>query len=185
MEQHVDHKQQHVDSEEVSELKPLIDGVLSLASIIGGAIVVAYSVTLPTHSGGSFGPGLFPGIVGALFVVFGFFLGLFLLLRIVAKRKDRISLPGDRAALMEPERRSLLSSHWWDVAAALSAIAFYILLAGSLGFILTISVIQIGLMIKFGYKKLWSFVIGIISTLILYTVFEQLLLIQLPDGFIG
>ncbi|WP_022870160.1 tripartite tricarboxylate transporter TctB family protein [Yaniella halotolerans] len=183
--QHVDHRQRNVDSEEVPGVKPLSDGLLSIASIVGGIAVVLYSTTLPTPSGGSFGPGLFPGIVGSLSALFGFVLGVALLAQIMARREDRTSLVGEREALKASERRGRLSSHWWDVAAALGAIGFYILLADVLGFIVTISVIQIGLMIKFGSKIRWSFVIGVISTLILYAVFEQLLLIQLPDGFIG
>lgn len=164
------------------------DVVLSMLTVIGGVAVFVYGQTLPPHPAGTFGPGLFPSILGGFLVVFGVVLGALGIYRIVRDRGSHALGRKRRVVESQDEVRTKTVTHgkrWLDVAAALGAIAFYILFADQLGFIITVAIIQVCLMIKFGHKILWSIIIAMTSTLVLYWAFDQLLLIQLPDGILG
>lgn len=164
------------------------DLILSVLCIAGGIAVLFYSLTLPSHPGGSIGPGLFPAILGALVAIFGMWVGAFALFRLV--RTESSDDPNVKTELVgssreEPVGKTVQAVRWLDVTVALSAIAFYLIFAEQLGFIVSFAIIHIGLMIKFGHKVFWSIIIGCASTIILYWVFDRLLLIQLPDGILG
>lgn len=168
----------------------LITGSLSVA--IGIAVII-YASGMPEIRPGIPGPGLFPTMIGGLMVLFGVPLALLSWFR--AKQiVDEGDLPpmddesGDagrtvgvtEGALATDQRSAMINA-----ASFVAAIVFYIIAAEMLGFLITMSAVTIGLMLILKVKPWRAALIGLGTTLVLWGLFEKLLLVQLPNGFLG
>lgn len=172
------------------DLGGLITGLASVAIGIG---VISYAAGMPEIRPGIPGPGLFPTMIGGFMVLFGAPLAFFSWWR--AKQlvdEDEVVLPADdepsTAKTVGKTEGALATGPRSAAINALSfivAIAFYIVAAETVGFVLTMSIITIGLMLVLRVKPWRAVVIGVLTSLSLWALFEKLLLVQLPNGFLG
>jgi putative tricarboxylic transport membrane protein len=146
----------------------LVGGLLAAAL---GAAVVLYVRTFPELPDGQPGPALFPGIVGGLLVVFG----LVLVVRAVSARGEPAADP-DAGITAQGRLRAL---------AVLGLVVAYLLLAETLGFPLTMGVLLFLLMWLLGARPLVAVLAAAVTTGFIFVVFEELLLVPLPEGFLG
>jgi putative tricarboxylic transport membrane protein len=183
----------------------LITGALSVAV---GAAVIPYAVTMPRISEGLPGPGLFPGIIGAFLIVFGLAVLGTAFWRARSGRVDAAAptgveapgsplpdpvdgpAPGERlrteqVGAVAPGMADTTRGRWLNGAVILGSIVFYIVAAETLGFPVTIFLVLTTIMLTLGTRLLLGLAVALGVTGLLYLVFEELLLVQLPDGFLG
>lgn len=203
----------------------LIAGVLVVAF---GAAVLLYVRGFPELAGGRPGPALFPGILGALMVLFG------LTLTVQATRRppanaDRAADPGTGADTSTPaegaqvegapvesepvesepaeggprattaqteeemtgqseqERAGALPRRRAsaNVAAVLGAVVAYLLLAGLLGFLLTMALVLALLMLWLRVRPVVALSAAVATSVLIYLLFDAFLLVPLPAGLLG
>lgn len=165
--------------EEERRRSGLGDLVSGAVSALFGTTVVVYVQRFPQLEDGSPGPALFPGIVGGLFVLFG----LILVGRWVRDRVTRsvtTQEPRDDATVTGPSWTA-----WINAAAVVGSIVFYLLVVDVLGFNLTIAVCLFGLAWKLGARVWVALGSAVVTTAVIYLVFQRLLLVPLPAGFLG
>jgi putative tricarboxylic transport membrane protein len=146
----------------------LVSGLLAAAL---GAAVVLHVRTFPELPDGQPGPALFPGIVGSLLVLFG----LVLVVR-AALDRNRVSADPDAGVTVQGRLRAL---------AVLGLVVGYLLLAETLGFAVTMSVLLFLLMWLLGVRPLVAVLAAAATTGFVLLVFGELLLVPLPRGFLG
>ncbi len=166
----------------------LIIGGLAVAI---GLAVILYSQGMPEIRPGIPGPGLFPTMIGGFLVLFGASQVVLALLGRTARPEEPVVVPEDdepitaetigttAGALATSTRSAVINSLGFIVA-----IVFYIVAAKALGFVPTMLIITIGLMLMLRVKWWLAVVIGVATTLSLWALFEKLLLVQLPNGFL-
>jgi len=147
------------------------DVVAGLLAAGLGAAVVLHVRTFPELPDGQPGPALFPGIVGALLVLFG----LALAVRGVRAR-------GRPAA--DPDA-GVTKQGWLRALAVVGLVVAYLLLAETLGFAVTMGVLLLLLMWLLGARPLVAAVAAVVTTGFILLVFGELLLVPLPFGFMG
>jgi putative tricarboxylic transport membrane protein len=151
-----------------SGLGDLVTGVVAAGF---GIAVVLHVSGFPRLPDGAPGPALFPGILGALFVLFG----SVLVLRGIRRRgTPPVEVP-----------RSDGGGRWFPAVAVVAAVVFYLLLSEVLGFSLTMALLLFGLSWLLGARPLVAGVSAVITTAVLYALFQQLLLVPLPTGPFG
>lgn len=132
-----------------------------------GAAVVLHVRTFPQLPDGQPGPALFPGIIGALLVVFGLTLAV------------RAVLTRGRSAIgpTPPARLDLVRA-----LAVVGLVIGYLLLAEVLGFAATMGVLLVLLMWLLGARLLIAVVAATATTGVVLLLFQQVLLVPLPTG---
>lgn len=188
----------------------LVSGALA---VLVGLAVIPYARSMPEISEGLPGPGLFPGIVGGLFVLFG--TALVIKALVVARRGGVPGGAGDGAPTAAPERAAVPATgaepagvgvepvaagetgivhdslaatgraRWINAAVVLGAIVFYIVAAELFGFLITMFVLMAVIMLVLRSRVLVAVLTAAGVTALLYAVFELGLLVQLPDGILG
>ncbi len=146
----------------------LVGGLLSAAL---GSAVVLHVRTFPELPDGQPGPALFPGIVGSLLVLFG----LVLVVRALRARGEPAADP-DAGVTVRGRLRAL---------AVLGLVLGYVLLAETLGFAVTMGVLLFLLMWLLGTRPLVALLAAAVTTGFILLVFEELLLVPLPQGLLG
>lgn len=151
------------------------------ADIVSGALVVLLGAAVVLHvrgfpelPGGQPGPALFPGIVGALLVMFG----LVLTVRAIVGRGHPPDADPAGGPASTPRAR-------WNALAVLGLIASYILLAETLGFALTMAPLLFLLMWLLGTRPWIAAAAAAVTTALILLLFQQLLLVPLPTGLFG
>jgi putative tricarboxylic transport membrane protein len=145
----------------------LAGGLISAAV---GAAVLLHVRTFPGLPDGTPGPALFPGIVGALLLVFG----LVLAVRAVLTRGRDVA--PDAPAAEGGVVRAL---------AVLGFVVAYFLLAETVGFILTMAVLLFLLTWLLGVRPLVAAACAVGTTAVIVLLFRELLLVPLPIGLLG
>lgn len=166
----------------------LVSGLLCMTF---GLAVVLYVQTFPQLPGGAPGPGLFPGIIGALLALFGLVLA-------VRWFRDHRSGSGraqtaqeDAVRKDDDEYESLLDepvsagTAWTNAASVVGSVVFYLVFADVLGFNLAMGVLLLGLMLRLGARWRVAVPSAVAATAFLYLVFERILLVPLPSGILG
>lgn len=176
----------------------MADIVLAAICVGGGIAVIVYASGMKTLNTGQMGPGLFPSLIGWLFVVFGAVL-LFQGIRGgVPKHEDEdvgvidedvaadeaglvdASEGGSYAILDEAPARLLFNG-----MVVVGGIVAYLLLADTLGFIITLFLVLSSIMLSLREKVWRTAVFASVVTAVMYLGFEKGLLVQLPDGILG
>lgn len=137
---------------------------------------IAYTRTFPTLFGQSYGPDLFPRLIG-----FGLIAsGLLLIFRGVRqKRRSGTNTGWYAPGLWVTQSRLKL-----NVLLLLLALVGYILFSDWLGFIITSMIILSVLLYRLGSSILVSLLIATLTTAVLQLVFAKLLLVPLPAGLL-
>lgn len=146
----------------------LVGGLL--AAVLGAAVVL-HVQTFPELPDDQPGPALFPGLVGGLLVLFG----LVLVVRAVLARSEPAADP-DVGNTAQGRLRAL---------AVLGLVVGYLLLAETLGFAVTMGVLLFLLMWLLGARPLVAVLAAVATTGFIFVVFEELLLVPLPQGPLG
>lgn len=146
----------------------LVGGLL--AAVLGTAVVL-HVRTFPELPDGQPGPALFPGIVGGLLVVFG----LVLVVRAVRARGEPAGEPG----------AAIPAQGWLRALAVIGFVVGYMLLAETLGFLVTMGVLLFLLMWLLGARPLVAAIATAVTVGFIVLVFGELLLVPLPRGFLG
>lgn len=171
----------------------LVTGVLSVAV---GVVVIPYGAGMPDIREGIPGPGLFPMMIGGFLVVLGATLILTTLLR--RRRPDVADEPlpqpaaVDAQADAQPDGAELVSTdagaegprRWVNGAVVLGAVLFYALAASTLGFLITMTVVVGAILLVLRTRWWVALLTGVVTSLALWGLFEQALLVQLPDGLL-
>ena len=140
-----------------------------IAAVIGAAVLL-HVRTFPELPDGQPGPALFPGIVGALLLVFGLVLAGRAL-----QARGRAGAPGVPVARGGPLR----------ALAVVGFVVAYILLAEIVGFVLTMAVLLFLLTWLLGGKPLVAALSAVATTGVIVLLFRELLLVPLPVGLLG
>ena len=178
------------------------DLVGALLAVALGAAVLLHVRGFPTLPAGAPGPALFPGIVGALLVVFGLVLAARSLharartarqyaeVEHSAKEQDpdenstSEDFTGEVAPDNAPRQRASAKGRL-DALAVLGLIVGYLLLVDTLGFPLTMGGLLFLLMWRLGAKPWLAFGAAAITTAAIVLMFQQVLLVPLPAGPLG
>ena len=169
------------ESREPATRGDLVSGVVS--SVFGAAVLLL-ARGFPELPDGAPGPGLFPTIIGALFVLFG----LVLVVRYVKDRTSSAEVQGQARA---DEFESLLDepvsprTAWINALSVLGSVVFYLLVADSLGFSLTMAILLVALMWRLGTGLRTAVPSALGTTVVMYLLFERVLLVPLPTGILG
>ena len=146
------------------------DAVFGAILVVLGLAVVAHVQSFPRIPGQQVGPALFPGLVAVGLAVCGAIL-------IFQGLRHRDAQPWFVA---EPWTRS--RRHVVAFAAVVGAIAFYIALAGTLGFLVVGPLILFALFVVFGVRPARAVVLAVVAALVIWYVFYKLLRVPLPWG---
>lgn len=163
-----EHASSRIGTAITADRRPDLVGGLVAAGV--GAAVLLHVRGFPELPDGQPGPALFPGIVGALLVVFGL---------VLAGR----ALWG-RGATDDPRPTSATRGRI-DALAVLGAIVAYLLLAETLGFALTMALLLFLLTWRLGARPWAAAVSAVVTTASIVLVFEYVLFVPLPQGLAG
>lgn len=180
--------------------------VVGLAAAIGGIAVIVYALQMPVIGPGRPGPGLFPGMIGGLAALFGI---LLVTISLIKRRRgvdastpemapaaapsphtanddglDRLGTEDEDGAVVDLELGATRKSRWINALVVLGSIVFYVAAAETLGFLITMFVILLTIMLTLGSRKIPAVAIAAGTTAALYAIFELFLLVQLPDGLL-
>lgn len=148
------------------------DAVLGAVILLTGLGILIHAQSFPNAGSLSFGASLFPGIIGAGFMVLGVVL----------------AIQGLRARITAGERWVVLGAWARSPKNIISMllvpvmIAFYMLAADALGFFLTCFLILFIFMWWLGVRWLTALLIAVIATFLIDLVFARFLLVPLPIG---
>jgi putative tricarboxylic transport membrane protein len=152
------------------------DLVAGSLAVLFGAGVLLYVRGFPTLPGGLPGPALFPGIRGALFVVFG------AVLLVQWFRARRGFAPSVQEA---PERPPVSRRQGLNALAVVLSVLVYVLVVDLLGFPVTMTVLLFVLMRLLGTRVLVAAGASLVTTGLLVLLFQYVLLVPLPAGVLG
>jgi len=160
--------------------RDLVAGLLAAALGVG---VLLYVRGFPTLPGEAPGPALFPGIVGALLVLFGLILAA---RSAYARSRAARQEPGEEYPVEEapPTPRGSVKGRL-DALAVVGLIVGYLLLVDTLGFPLTMGGLLFLLMWRLGGKPWRALGAAAITTAAIVLMFQQVLLVPLPAGPLG
>lgn len=173
--------------------------------LISGLCAAGFGIALLLHvrgfpqmPDGAPGPALFPGILGALFILFGSIL--------VVRWYRHRAVPSTEAAAGEIDRPGsglvdvvrtdepgdalggpsiAVSTAWVNALSVVGTVVAYVLLAGVLGFALTMSLLLFLLTWRLGTPLLVALITSGVTTGLLYVLFERVLFVPLPTGIFG
>ncbi len=146
------------------------DGVNGLFAVLVGVAMIVYSISFPAMAHIDYGPGFFPTLVGAGFVLAG---GALIARRVFAGGG---AIPG----LVHLRANGLRGFAGFFVM--LGAVLFYVLLVESLGFLLTAVIVVFSLVYWFD-RRLWRAVaVAIVGTFVFHSFFYQIMSAPLPWG---
>lgn len=149
------------------KLNDAVFGVLLLAL---GAAVLAAVQGFPKIPGQPVGPALFPGLIAAGLCV----AGVLLIARGVKLRREQAWVAFDDW-VRSPR-------HVLALAVLLGAVVFYILVADTLGFLLTAPLILMALFLALRVPPWRAAGIALLATLLVHLAFYKLLRVPLPWG---
>lgn len=147
--------------------------VIGLLSALFGGAVALHARGFPTLSGGYPGPGLFPELMGILMVA----LGIPLAIHGFRGGADE-SVSGEE----DNPDPAFLRRALPNAVAATVVVLLYMLLVERLGFIATMILLNLGLMLKLGVRLLTAILVSVAVSIVVYYLFAGVLYVPLPSG---
>jgi putative tricarboxylic transport membrane protein len=148
------------------------DAVFGILLIVFAIAEIAYTRTFPSLHGQSYGPDLFPILIGVGFLI----CGAILTVRGVAARA---TMPLAEFGEWTRDRGNVV-----NFGLVLLSLLFYITAADWLGFIPTSFTILLVLLIRFGTGVPLAVGTAAMTTLAIHTLFARVLLVPLPWGLL-
>ena len=145
------------------------DAIFGVVFAVLGAVVLVHVQSFPTIPGQQYGPGLFPGVIAAGFLV----CGLILIVNGVRRRSTGWIVPGEWMRM--PRRIAAF-------LAVIGSVVFYILAAERLGFLIVAPIVLLVSQRALGVTWPRAIVIALVSTLVMWYAFYKLLRVPLPWG---
>ena len=145
------------------------DAIFGVVFAVLGAVVLVHVQSFPTIPGQQYGPGLFPGVIAAGFLV----CGLILIVNGVRRRSTGWIVPGEWMRM--PRRIAAF-------LAVIGSVVFYILAAERLGFLIVAPIVLLVSQRALGVTWTRAIVIALVSTLVMWYAFYKLLRVPLPWG---
>lgn len=143
-----------------------------LVALLGGAVLWIAGGWEPM-AGMAYGPGFFPGLIGAGLLICG----------------AALVLGGVRARIAGRAGPPVRLDAWWGsplalarAGAVLAAVIGYVLLAPVLGFLLTLFLVAVGLFAILAVRWWLALLLAVATPAVLYYAFGTLLRIPLPRG---
>lgn len=146
----------------------LNDKLIGILSMILGLAVIVRVQFYPRLADGQPGPGLFPEVIGGLFMIVG------MVLFWQARRST---------APLVTRLPELTAKGAGNILFTAGAVIFYILVSQPLGFLLTSFIIMVAMMALLKAKLTISIPVAAGTTICIYLIFNKLLLVPLPRGF--
>jgi len=154
------------------------DAITGCVLVIFALAEIAYTQTFPSLFGQSYGPELFPRIIG-----FGLIAtGLLLVVRGVRQKVQEKRRTGIDGRWIKPGPWVQQSRLKINVLLVMLALVAYILFSDWLGFILMSMLILSVLLVRLGSTTLVALLIASVTTACLQLLFANLLLVPLPAG---
>ena len=162
------------------------DAITGAVLVIFALAEIAYTRTFPSLHGQSYGPNLFPTLIGLGLIACGSVLILRGLLARRANAREPTSAENSSALVSWIDFGNMAQSTHARVTAVLAILSLllYIFLSEWIGFIpLSLAIIGI-LLYRMGSSLLASCVIAIIATIAIQILFARVLLVPLPAGWL-
>ncbi|MDO6730712.1 tripartite tricarboxylate transporter TctB family protein [Marinovum sp. 2_MG-2023] len=148
------------------------DAVPGCFLILFAIAEILYTRTFPQLHGQNFGPDLFPILIGGGLIICG---GLLVFQGVATRRTVPLLTLGD----WSKDRRTVV-----NLGLMIGSMVFYILFSGSLGFVVTSTLLMTLLLSRLGTALVPSIGIAVLVTMIIHTVFAKILLVPLPWGIL-
>jgi len=149
------------------------DALSGFLLIAVAAAMIAYTATFPAFPGQRYGPALFPRLLGAGLIL----CGAALVVRGLAARR-----PGEAWLRLAPWTRE--PGRLGIFLAVLACLVGYILLSGTLGFILTATAILALLFWLLRVRPLLVLPLAVVASLVIHWFFGSLMRVPLPRGLL-
>ena len=140
-----------------------------LVALLGAAIWLA-ALTFPSMAYFKYGPGFFPGLIGALLMG----CGLIMALQGFARRHEEPLL----VLTAWTKSHKLVS----NLLLVIGCVVFYIFVSDWLGFLITAFIILAAMMLRLWHRPVASLVIAGVATIVTQQAFVELLQVPLPWG---
>ena len=145
----------------------LSDSILGGVAVLLGAAAFLDTLSFPKMADGAPGPALFPQILGALLVVFG----LIVVVQSVRPRAGE-DVHYEPVAILK-------------AGGVLVGIALYVAFVQKLGFLITASLIMLGMMVMLKVRLRVGLPAAVAIALFSMVLFEKVLRVPLPPGILG
>lgn len=149
------------------------DAALGLIVLIAGAAIVVTANGFPEMAGMTYGPAFFPSLIGIGFCL----CGLSLLISGLLARRREAGAPSLTLPAWFQDRRAVMRAF-----GVVLAVIAYALFSGWLGFLLTVFLITVGLLLLLDVSKRITVPIAIGLPLLLHYGFATVLRVPLPRG---
>jgi len=159
----------------------LNDAITGAVLVVFALAEIAYTRTFPSLHGQSYGPDLFPGLIGVALLGCGC---LLILRGLLARRSNSPNSPDtvvdwfDTSNMVDSRQAKV------NVALTLLFLLSYILLSDWIGFIPLSIVIVFTLLYRLGSSLVSALLIAIITTAVIQILFAKVLLVPLPAGWL-
>lgn len=138
-----------------------------------GVVLITQTASLPAPAHSSYGPGLFPSLIGWLMIAFG-----------TVGAVDALRAPASQSQEAESDAAPAGPPNLILFAAFLLAPILFVLLVPVLGFLLTLPLIVGGLAYLASGRLAGSVMLGVGLTLLLHVIFYQIMRVSLPWGLL-
>jgi putative tricarboxylic transport membrane protein len=146
------------------------DAIFGAVFVLLGLVVIAHVQAFPRIPGQQVGPGLFPGLIAAAFVVCGAIL-------IVSGVRNRASQPWHETADWMRSGR-----HFVAFAAIIGGVAAYVALANAIGFLILSPILMWIWFTTLGVRRTTAVIVAVAATLVIWYAFYKVLRVPLPWG---
>ncbi|GHD78962.1 putative tricarboxylic transport membrane protein [Salinibacterium amurskyense] len=179
------------------EVEETVENSEKSYDLASGVVVVLFGSAIlftvrdyPTLPSGELGPSLFPGIIGGLMVLMGLLLlGRWLKGRKAARTNSAEASGTAAAAASAPANDTAPTPVYWrgwiNAGLVVGSVIFYLLAVDFLGFLTTVIIMTVGLILRLGAKWWVAVLAGVLSTVGVWLIFNKVLLVPLPLGFWG
>jgi putative tricarboxylic transport membrane protein len=148
------------------------DAVFGVLLLVLGAVVLVTVQAYPKIPGQNVGPALFPGLVACGLAVCGIIL-------VVRGVRARPAVPWFQLLDWTHSRQHLVA-----FATLVAGVIAYVLLAGTLGFLIVAPMALFALFLAFGVRATTAVIVAVLASLAIWYVFYKLLRVPLPWGLL-
>ncbi len=149
----------------------LHDSILGIIIMIAGIAIAMHSSTFPSQLDGKPGPALFPTVLATLFAISGLVLTIKGFLNKEDRKLFKVTLQLRKGGAL-------------NMIATFLSVIFYVYAVETLGFLITMGIILLVLLLLLKTKPVLACIIAILGTVVIYLIFAKGLLVPLPEGIL-